>query len=444
MTMTMTSSQFGLEDMEALLWPSSPTADAMDSLLANPDDVQQGGGGSSLRGRASPVSPLASSSPSLSLSPPPFYSPPHSPSAELLHGDKAGAESDLLPFSWFDQPGQLRYSQAPSGDRKEDVLGGFDWMGERVDLSDFDLDSLIDSCGPAEGTPNSSEGLLDSLDCSMELDPFQLPTLPALSSSSSAAFPNVPPPSLPTVDSDPSVVTVDEPESHVGGQEVPSSPLCVPDAQEELEIKSEPASPDPSPAVVDCPSSPAFTLDLGSEVDISESEVKTVVASVVPQVPKIVLSLSPTRIVLVLAPQNDVTATPGVIRCSPPTSSPQKSLRSRPYPEPKQKSGPSSPVAATSEVVCLRAAGGAGRASSKAPKDKKQKKMEQNKTAATRYRQKKRAEQDSLLTEYVQLERKNVELTEKAESMAREIEYLKELMDEVRQTRLKKGLSADP
>lgn len=314
-----------------------------------------------------------------------------------------------------------------------------------MDLSDFDLDSLI-GYSPAEEAPSSPEDLLESLDCSMELDPFQLPPSPApvLSSSSSAPSLNVSPPSLPPASSDPSVVAVDEPEFDIGGQEVPSSPLCVPDAQEELEIKSEPVSPDPPPAVMDSPSSPAFTLDLGSEVDISECEVKAVVASVVPQVPRIVLSLSPTRIVLVLAPKNEVTATPGVIQCSPPTFTTQKSTRSRPYPEPKQKPGPSSPAAAVDEVKSLRAAGGADRTALKAPKDKKQKKMEQNKTAATRYRQKKKAEQDTLLEEYAQLERKNVELTEKAESMAREIEYLKELIEEVRQTRLKKGLSADP
>lgn len=313
-------------------------------------------------------------------------------------------------------------------------------MGEKVDLSDFDLDSLI-GCSPAEEAPSSPEHLLDSLDCSMELDSFQLPPFPApVLSSSSAPSLNVFPPRLPPASSDPSV-TVDEPEFHIGGQEVPSSPFCVPDAQEELEIKSEPASPDPPHAVIDSPSSPAFTLDLGSEVDISECEVKPVVASVVP---RIVLSLSPTRIVLVLAPKNDVTSTPGVVQCSPPTCTGQKSTRSRPYPEPKQKPGPSSPAAAFDEGKSLRAAGGAERAAFKAPKDKKQKKMEQNKTAATRYRQKKKAEQDTLLEEYARLERKNVELTEKVESMAREIEYLKELMEEVRQTRLKKGLSADP
>ncbi|XP_014829161.1 PREDICTED: cyclic AMP-dependent transcription factor ATF-4-like isoform X1 [Poecilia mexicana] len=448
MTMTMTSSQFGLEDMEALLWgPSSPMVETMDLAFLHPDknERQEGGGGSP----PGHVSPLASSALSSSSSTPPFYSPPPSPPALDLGGDKAGTESELLPLSWLDHPVQPRSSQMVSGDSKDDALSDLDWMAERVDLSDFDLDSLIGSCSPVEDAPSSPEDLLASLDCPMELDSFPLPTL---SSAPSASFAHVPSVS----GSDPSVTAGGESESLTGGQEVPSSPLLVPEPQEELEVKSEPASPGPSPCVVDSPSSPAFTLDLGSEVDISESEVdisesevdisesevKPVVASVVPQVPKIVLSLSPTRIVLVLTPKNDVGVTPAAAPRSPPASPPQKSPRSRPYPDPKNRASPPSPT--TDYDKSVRAAGGTERSTSKAPRDKKQKKMEQNKTAATRYRQKKRAEQDALLVEHAQLERKNVELTEKAESMAREIEYLKELMEEVRQTRLKKGLSADP
>uniref|UniRef100_A0A3B5LTM5 Cyclic AMP-dependent transcription factor ATF-4 n=1 Tax=Xiphophorus couchianus TaxID=32473 RepID=A0A3B5LTM5_9TELE len=353
--------------------------DAMDLAFLHPDkDGRQEGGGGSPPGR---VSPLASSALSSSSSPPPFYSPPPSPPALDLGGDKAGMESDLLPLSWLDHPVQPR---------SNNVLSDLDWMAERVDLSDFDLDSLIGSCSPVEDAPSSPEDLLASLDSPMELDSFPLPTL---SSAPSASFNHVP---------------------SVSGSD--------PSPQEELEVKSEPASPGPSPCVVDSPSSPAFTLDLGSEVDISESEVKPVVASVVPQVPKIVLSLSPTRIILVLTPKNGVGVTPAAAPRSPPASPPQKSPRSRPYPDPKHRASPPSP--STDDLT----------STSKAPRDKKQKKMEQNKTAATRYRQKKRAEQDSLLVEHAQLERKNVELTEKAESMTREIEYLKELMEEVRQT----------
>lgn len=121
MTMMMTSSQFGQEDMEALLWgPSSPMADAMDSLFFRPDKEQQKGGGS-LEGDAEPASPLTSSSLSSSSSPPPFYSPPPSPPALLLHGDKVGMESDLL-FPLLAHPAQLTCSQALSGDGKGNDL----------------------------------------------------------------------------------------------------------------------------------------------------------------------------------------------------------------------------------------------------------------------------------------------------------------------------------
>jgi len=456
MTMMMTNSQFGLEDMEALLWePSSPMADAVGSLLFHPDQEEQHeGGGTSMEGATSPVSPLTSSSLSSSSSPPPFYSPPPSPPAVLLHGDKAGTESDLLSLPWLGHSGQLRCAETVSDYGKEDAFGDLDWMAERVDLSEFDLDSLIGSCSPAEESPSSPEDLLASLDCPMELDSLPIPALttPALPSLPTASPPSTPPLPLPSVCSDPPVIPAVEPAFHIDRQEVPSPSLCVPEPQEELEIKSEPASPDPSSPLVDSPSSPVYTLDLGSEVDVSESEVKPVVASVVPTtVPRLVLSLSPTRIVLVLAPKDEigiattttVTTTSEVIHSSPPAS-PPRSSRSRPYPEPKHKASPASSSATSVKVKSLPGAGGEERTSLKTVKNKKLKKMEQNKTAATRYRQKKRAEQESLLAEHEVLERKNMELTERAESMAREIEYLKELMAEVRMARIKKGHSADP
>ncbi len=327
------------------------------------------------------------------------------------------------------------------------MLGDLDWMAERVDLSEFDLDSLIGSCSPDEESPTSPEDLLASLDCSMELDSLPVSTLstPVLSSLPSAP-PSVPPPPL-TVSSEPSVITVEEPESCIAEQDVPSPPLCVPEPQEEMEIKSEPTSPDPSSPLVDSPSSPAYTLDLGSEVDVSESEVKPVVAPVIPQVQRLVLSLSPTRIVLVLAPKEEVAVTATAVATTSEivhTSSSLRSSRSRPYPEPTCKASPPSPSSAGFKVKSLRVAGGDDKPAVKGSKAKKLKKMEQNKTAATRYRQKKKSEQEALLEEHSLLERKNMELKEKAESMAREIEYLKELMEEVRLARAKKGLSADP
>lgn len=337
----------------------------------------------------------------------------------------------------------------------EDLLSELDWMAERVDLGDFDLDSLIGSCSPSEEPPSSPEDFLASLDCPMELDSLPVSTLstPGLITHPSAlSFDTFPPtsPSAPpaTISSDPTVIVVDGPESYINEQDVPSPPPCVPEPQEELEIKSEPTSPEPSSPTFDSPSSPADTLDLGSEVDVSESEVKPVVAPVIPQVQRLVLSLSPTRIVLVLAPKEDVavatttsiTTTPEVLHAPPPP----RSCRSRPYPEPNYKESPPSPNASSVKIKPLRGVTGEERAALRPSKVKKLKKMEQNKTAATRYRQKKKSEKEELLKEHAVLERKNMELTEKAESMVREIEYLKELMEEVRQTRINKGLSADP
>ncbi|XP_071754586.1 activating transcription factor 4b [Centroberyx gerrardi] len=463
MTMMMTSSQFGLEDMEALLWgPSSPMADAMGSVLFHPDqeELHGRGGTSGSEGGASPTLSFSSSSPSSSSSPPPFYSPPPSPPALLLQGDKAGSELDMLSLPWLAHPDQLGRTQTVADVGKEVAFGDMDWMTERVDLSEFDLDSLIGSCSPDEESPSYPEDLLASLDCPMELDCLPLPSLPtpALSSLPAPSLPAVSTPSLSTASTELSLIPPVEPVSHIDIHEVPSPPPCVPEPQEELVIKSEPVSPAPSSPSVDSPPSPAYTLDLGSEVDVSECvsecEVKPVVATVVPQVPRIVLSLSPTRIVLLLAPKDEVgvttttvtTTTPKIIHSSPPpASAPSRSPRSRPYPDPASRPGPSSPSTSGVKVKSPRgaAAGGNERATPKAPRDKKQKKMEQNKTAATRYRQKKRAEQEALGSEYGDLERRNIELTEKAESMAREIQYLKELMEEVRVGRMKKGLGAD-
>ncbi|CAL9699791.1 unnamed protein product [Knipowitschia caucasica] len=74
--------------------------------------------------------------------------------------------------------------------------------------------------------------------------------------------------------------------------------------------------------------------------------------------------------------------------------------------------------------------------------EKKLKKMEQNKTAATRYRQKKRVEQVDLNTELQQLEKRNQELTEKAQAISRELQYLRDLMEEVRRHHHNKSRTA--
>lgn len=64
--------------------------------------------------------------------------------------------------------------------------------------------------------------------------------------------------------------------------------------------------------------------------------------------------------------------------------------------------------------------------------DRKEKKKEQNKTAALKYRQKKREEKGVVLTEVEILEKKNGELKAKVTDLDREIKYLRNLIDEIR------------
>lgn len=68
----------------------------------------------------------------------------------------------------------------------------------------------------------------------------------------------------------------------------------------------------------------------------------------------------------------------------------------------------------------------------------RRRKREQNKDAATRYRVKKREEQDVMAKELAGLEKDNGELKEQVNSLSKEIEYLKNLMLEVYKTKLQK------
>ena len=63
--------------------------------------------------------------------------------------------------------------------------------------------------------------------------------------------------------------------------------------------------------------------------------------------------------------------------------------------------------------------------------DRRLRKKEQNKTAATRYRIKKKVELDILLDEEAALERRNVQLQMQHDEMANEVRYLKKLMREI-------------
>lgn len=65
------------------------------------------------------------------------------------------------------------------------------------------------------------------------------------------------------------------------------------------------------------------------------------------------------------------------------------------------------------------------------PDDRRLRKKEQNKTAATRYRIKKKVELDILLEEESNLEQRNRQLQIQHDELANEVRYLKKLMREV-------------
>ena len=326
----------------------------------------------------------------------------------------------------------------------DDAFAGMDWMSEKIDLSEFDLDSLIGSCSSDE-SPSSPEDLLASLDSHMDLDLDTLDTaIPTLHNSLELGL------SLPSIPALPLALPLP-----VAAESKKTE--LVPD--QEVVMKSEPPSPAPTPS----PPSPAYTLELGSEVDVLDVE-KTatpLTATIIPDpsgsiqtTSPIVLSLPPSgHIVVVLTNKDEpsimsLTDQSNQISSSsdcdsdsgiesvvssptrhpsprPTSSSTAGSSRTKPYSKPEPADASSS--SAKTKVKSV----------SGAPKvvEKKMKKMEQNKTAATRYRQKKRVEQELLSTELEGLQKRNHELTEKAESISREIQYLKDLMEEVRKHR---------
>lgn len=323
----------------------------------------------------------------------------------------------------------------------DDAFVGMDWMSEKIDLSGFDLDRLIGSC-PSDESPSSPEDLLASLDSQMDLDLESFDAAaPTLDDSLELGL------SLPSIHSLP----LEHPLS--GAAEAKTTEVTPP---HEVVLKSEPPSPAPSPS----PLSPANTLELGSKVDVLDAEkTATSLTATIPDPTGTIQTASPTVLsppttshnVVVLPNKNEpspVSLSDQSIKVSPPSSdcdsdsgiesigsSPTRlpsppptagSSRTKPYSKPETNAA-SSPSAKTPRVKSV----------SGAPKvvEKKLKKMEQNKTAATRYRQKKRVEQELIGTELEGLEKRNRELTEKAESISREIQYLKDLMEEVRKHR---------
>ncbi|KAJ8363234.1 hypothetical protein SKAU_G00120650 [Synaphobranchus kaupii] len=315
---------------------------------------------------------------------------------------------ELLQLPWLSDSGVLDVSISPAVG-KEDGFSGMDWMAEHIDLSEFDLDSLIGSYESDE-PPSSPEELIASLGSHMDLD-LQFPAT-ATSIASPLEELVVPQLDLPLL-----------------------SPLHSPEPQQEMVMKSEPASPAPSPSPLP-PLLPTYTLELGSEVDVAENERAT---------PGIIFSLSTSHIVVLLAPKEELAAVSpddlsdsdsgiesvsGSPRRSPCSTPPPSTPAPPPTPQAASRPKPYS-ILSKSEPA---AKPGKVKAPSAAPVvvEKKLKKMEQNKTAATRYRQKKRVEQDTLSDECGRLEQRNQELNEKADSISKEIQYLKGLIEEVR------------
>ncbi|XP_034388759.1 cyclic AMP-dependent transcription factor ATF-4 [Cyclopterus lumpus] len=394
----MTLSQLALEDVEALyLGPSFLMADPMGPLLDQDEEALSPS--SSLEGKAPSSPPLSFSS--YASSPPRSPTPPTHPS--LLLGTKAGADPLSLP--WL-VAGDLLTAHIGADD--DDAFAGMDWMSEKINLSEFDLQTLIGSSDEGLGSPDD---LLDS-DMDLDVDSFD----------AAVSLPGIPP--LPLVDE------------------------VVPD--QGVVSASEPLSP----------VAPPFTQELWSDVQDAEKLPLSLSVAILPdprgsQQPggPVVLSLPTFVVVLTSEGQPPLVSIPDPSATTPPSGgcdsdsgiesaagSPARLLtltagssRTKPYSKPESSSSPPSPSAKTPRVKSV----------SGAPKvEKKLKKMEQNKTAATRYRQKKRDEQGLLGSECDQLEKRNGELAEKVESISREIQYLKDLMEEVRKRRVKSSAVA--
>lgn len=300
-------------------------------------------------------------------------------------GDKAKAGSS----EWLAVDGLVNASDIG----KEDPFSETDWMVEKMDLKEFDFDALL-GIDDLETMPDE---LLASLDDTCDL--FN----PLVQESNQELPPIV------------------NPIGHL--------PESVPKIDQVAPLALQPLSLPPG-ALTSTPDH-SFSLELGSEVDISEGDRKPDPAVCVSEIPLCVkeedvpsdndsgICMSPDS--YLGSPQHSP-PTPGGSsnRTLLPPSSLCASVRPKPYDPPGEKM-----VAAKVKGEKL---------------DKKLKKMEQNKTAATRYRQKKRAEQEALTGECKELEKKNEALKERADSLAKEIQYLKDLIEEVRKARGKKKI----
>nr|XP_056701913.1 cyclic AMP-dependent transcription factor ATF-4 [Euleptes europaea] len=278
---------------------------------------------------------------------------------------------------------------------QEDAFSGMDWMGEKMDLKEFDFDALL-SIDDLEATvfPDELTAMLED-----PREPF-----------------------------DPSIPEIPNKETPLKAEPVIQSPMSPPGADQVaplIPFLQFPLSPKPLISTADH----SFSLELGSEVDVLEGDRKTEAHIVVVVIPKCVkeeevhsdndsgIGMSPPY--LGTPQQSPETSISSLSDGQSVIAVHDSSVRPKPYDLPEEK------------IVSPKLKG-------EKRVDKKLKKMEQNKTAATRYRQKKRAEQEALSGECGELEQKNEALREKADSLSKEIQYLKDLIEEVRKAKSKK------
>ncbi|KAM6417615.1 cyclic AMP-dependent transcription factor ATF-4 [Pluvialis apricaria] len=280
---------------------------------------------------------------------------------------------------------------------QEDAFSGMEWMVEKMDLKEFDFDALL-GMEHLEATVSPDE-LMATLEDTCDL--LFNPTI--------QEFHNKEPPLI-------TDLITHLPETPIGAD--PMAPLA--------SLWSFPLSPGSLTSTPDH----SFSLELGSEVDVLEGERKQEGPTFVVVITKSEkeeenhsddsgICMSPDS--YLGTPQHSPTNSVGSPNGNqfPPDAN-CGSVRSKPYDHPAEK------------VVSAKMKG-------EKKIDKKLKKMEQNKTAATRYRQKKRAEQEALSGECRELEQKNQALKEKADSLSKEIQYLKDLIEEVRKAKGKRA-----
>ncbi|KFQ16281.1 Cyclic AMP-dependent transcription factor ATF-4 [Leptosomus discolor] len=280
---------------------------------------------------------------------------------------------------------------------QEDAFSGMEWMVEKMDLKEFDFDALL-GMEHLEATVSPDE-LMATLEDTCDL--LFNPTI--------QEFHNKEPPLI-------TDLITHLPESPIGAD--PMAPLA--------SLWSFPLSPGSLTSTPDH----SFSLELGSEVDVLEGERKQEGPTFVIVIAKSEkeeenhsddsgICMSPDS--YLGTPQHSPTNSVGSPNDNQfPADATCGSVRSKPYDHPAEK------------VVSAKMKG-------EKKMDKKLKKMEQNKTAATRYRQKKRAEQEALSGECRELEQKNQALKEKADSLSKEIQYLKDLIEEVRKAKGKRA-----